>query len=190
MGEGPEASVSHSVVSSASIVSRVVGNQKYVFHLYSWTYYGLLFRSAQVGFWNAGVRIALTMSNPTWEVWSRHRGSDGRLTLTSAWMRWTNSLSDGMFVDTNNRHLGLCMYVYICMCICVCCMWVMYVCMCMNVCLCVCMYVCVCVSVIVNSFKTLDALLCIVPLISSNTSFFYVYAFRVEEIQSVNACSF
>lgn len=157
MGEGPEASVSRSVVSSASIVSRVVGNQKYVFHLYSWTYYSFPFCSSQ-GFWYIRVKFELTVSHPTWvavEKTYRYRlwtGSD--ICLSDMNRKFVN----GMFRDENSIHLGLAYFPFpqvsgnpgeslglstMCMCVYVS-LWVcIYLCMCVYVCVsvCICVYV-------------------------------------------------
>lgn len=64
MGEGPEASVSHSVLSSASIVSHVVGNQQYVFQLRSWTYRGVPFCPSGI----PRIGSELSMHSLTWEA--------------------------------------------------------------------------------------------------------------------------
>lgn len=64
MGEGPEASVSHSVLSSASIVSRVVGNPHYVFHLCSCTYQGLRLCPSGI----LRIRFEMRVHSLTWEA--------------------------------------------------------------------------------------------------------------------------
>ena len=64
MGEGPEASVSHSVLSSASIVSHVVGNQQYVFQLRSWTYHAVPFCPSGI----PRIGSERSMHSPMWEA--------------------------------------------------------------------------------------------------------------------------
>lgn len=105
--KGQKALVSRSVVSSASIVSRVVGNQQYVFHLCSWALHDLPLCSALVGFWDRRIRFGLSARNPTWKVWDWLTVTDSGLGLTPIWVTRTENLSGGMFGECKQQKPGL-----------------------------------------------------------------------------------